>query len=174
MIKQQGGVVMYDYIIIEDWLDTDITEIEVNDINEFNESLGVKSEDTGAQWVDKKEFATIYNYMRRFNHSYNTISCELMITVEPIVDEKDEWENIIQEFGEVVHSSLRISDSIMRCGKQFHLLLPEVTEQNKLVIINRLRKNLQDNGVYYLVDINIDAMTIGPDVEYETWYNVAV
>ena len=165
---------MYDYIIIEEWLDTEVAEEAVDNLNDFNDSIRVDGEETGAQWVDKNEFAAIYNYMRRFNHSYKTISCELMITVNPLVDDKEEWEDIFQDFGDVVHGCLRKSDSIMRRANQFFLLLPDVTEQNKLVIINRIKSRLQDNGVYYMVDINMDAMTIGPDMEYETWYNVAV
>lgn len=167
---------MDNYIIIEEWNVSDVTRDVNMDLNEFNESIRVEGTESGAEWVDQTQFAAIYNYMKRFNNSYNAISCELMITVNPIMDDNDdvEFEDIMDEFGSEVHGCLRKSDSIMRKGNSFYLLLPEMTEQNKLVVINRIKSRLQDNGVYYLVDISIDAMMIGPEMEYATWNKVAV
>ena len=62
----------------------------------------------------------------------------------------------------------------MRRENDFYLLLPDLSEQNKLTVLSRIRRNLQKAGLYSAVDMSVDSIIIGPDREYETWYRVAV
>lgn len=72
----------------------------------------------------------------------------MRISLTAYVEEEEE-EDLILTFGQILHNSLRRSDIIMR-------------------------RNMQREGLYSSVDMNVDSMIIGPDREYETWFRVAV
>jgi len=151
----------------------DYAEKEAQDLAEFNETLQDPTTDNGAQWMAEEEFRTLYNFIRRFNHTYKSFACEMRISVTTFVEE-DQEEELLETFGKLLHNSLRRSDIIMRRANDFYLLLPDLSEQNKLSVLSRIRRNLQKAGLYSAVDMSVDSIIIGPDREYETWYRVAV
>ena len=146
------------------------------DLAEFNEALLDGDAEDGAQWVEQREFRTIYNYLRRFNRTYNYVACEMRFTVDLLLGDFDEneYEDVLRNFGLILHDSLRRSDIIMQNESSFYLLLPDLSEQDKLAVINRIRRNLKREGLYQVLLMRVDTMMIGPDREYETWYQVAV
>ena len=151
----------------------DFSENEDQSLEAFNERIQDQDMDGGAQWLEEEEFRTLYNYIRRFNHTYKSIACEMRISLTTYVEEEEE-EEVVLTFGEILHNSLRRSDIIMRRNNDYYLLLPDLTEQNKFKVLSRIRGNLQREGLYSSVDMNVDSMIIGPDREYETWFRVAV
>ncbi|MCR4847176.1 MAG: hypothetical protein K5865_10600 [Eubacterium sp.] len=100
----------------------------------------------------------------------------LMITVEPIVEEYDDEdrEHIFQECGTAISSSIRTRDFIVQEGNHFYLSLSELNNQNELEVVDRLRRRLVDAGMYFLANTVIDARIKGEDMKYKTWYKVAV
>jgi len=149
---------------------------EVQDLIEFNGALINERLDDGAQWLSEEEFVTVFNYMLRFNKTYKSRTCELRISVTPVMDDayQQESERILTEFGTILRNSLRRSDIIMQKENDFYLLLPDLSEQNKISVLGRIRRNLIKEGLYSIVKMRADAMMIEPDRMYETWYRVAI
>ena len=81
---------------------------------------------------------------------------------------------IEQDTGTILRNSLRRSDIIMQKENDFYLLLPDLSEQNKISVLGRIRRNLIKEGLYSIVKMRADAMMIEPDRMYETWYRVAI
>ena len=94
----------------------------------------------------------------------------------PVMDDayQQESERILTEFGTILRNSLRRSDIIMQKENDFYLLLPDLSEQNKISVLGRIRRNLMKEGLYPVIKMRADAMMIEPDRMYETWYRVAI
>ena len=114
------------------------------DLQEFNASLLDDVEQEGAQWVGLDEFRTVYKYMRKFNHTYKSVACEIRLTIDPVMDDAylQEKERILIQCGEIIRKSLRGSDIIMQNENQFYLLLSDLKEADKVSVLNRIRKPL--------------------------------
>ena len=149
---------------------------EEQDLVEFSGALINERPDDGAQWLSKEEFVTVFNYLLRFNKTYKSKTCELRISVTPVMDDayQQERERVLEEFGTILRTSLRRSDIIMQKENDFYLLLPDLSEQNKISVLGRIRRNLMKEGLYPVVKMRADAMMLEPDRMYETWYRVAI
>ncbi|MCR5292998.1 MAG: hypothetical protein K6E28_09020 [Eubacterium sp.] len=149
-------------------------DYEIQNLSSFNDAISDGALDNVALWIENDEFGILYNYLRRYNNTYKNLACEMRFTVT--VDDRyiDREELILSNFGIVLCNSLRKSDVITQHGNDFYILLPGLTEENKVSVLSRIRKNLQKENLYQFIEMSVDTMVIGPDAEYETWYRVAV
>ncbi len=164
-----------DFIIdISEYFDKKANKI--TSLKDFNKSIQDDDYSIGAQWVCRSEFKTIYNFTRKYIQTYKTYACEMMISFDPILDylSEDDWDVVLNEFGKIMQASLRKSDVMMLDGDNIYLLLPELSEQNKITVVNRLRNNLLSAGLYEVANIHIDSQIMGPEGEFMTWNKIAV
>ncbi len=149
--------------------------IDFLNLNTFNKSIQEKAE-AGAQMLDITEFRTIYNYMRRYINTYNSFACEMMISID--IDlmyiSQEERESIIKGVGELIRTALRKSDIMTPVSNSFVLLLPELTEQDKITVINRIKDRIFETELYNIVTMRVDSQVITPEVNFETWIRMAV
>ncbi len=159
-------MIFYDFGVVE----------EAPGLAAFNETLKDEAEGPGARMADELEFRTVYNYIRRYSSTFQTVACEMKMTITPVMDDvyNRDQEMIIEEFGRILHTSLRKSDTIMQKNNSFYMILPDMSDQNKMVVIDRIRKKMQLAGLYNVVIMSVDTLMIGPDMEQETWFKVAM
>ncbi len=149
---------------------------EYSNLDEFNKALQEDDPENGAKWIDFDEFKAVYNFTKRYIHSYKTFACEIMITFSPVDEEmeREEWETILSLCGGIVRQSLRKSDTLTMNENHLFLLLPELTESNKLGVVSRIRKNLLKHGMYDHIRLHLDSRMLGPDGDIVTWTGIAV
>ena len=139
----------------------------------FYEDINVKE---SAMWLDTEEYTIISNYLRKYIQTYDNPACEMMITLTPSEEEmsSDVFDKVIMESGTIIAGVLRKSDAITLMDNTFYLLLPEMNEQNIMVIVERIKRKFISTGLYDLEKIVIDSQMIGKDGEYTAWSKVAV
>ena len=161
---------------IYEYFNLDVETDGFNNLPEFDNAIQDNSPEDGAMWVSQSEFKTVYNFFKRYVHSYNEYACEMMISFDQNLDYiyADDAELIIHEFGRIIQQALRKSDVMTQNGRDFFLLLPELTEYDKVSVINRIKRKLQETGFYSLANIRIDSKMIGPTGDYLTCSRMAI
>ena len=150
--------------------------IDFLNLNTFNKSIQEEQVEAGAQLLDINEFKIIYNYMRRYINTYNKFGCEMMISfdIDLVYITQEERETIIKAIGEIIRSSLRKSDVLTNVGNSFVLLLPELTEQDKITVMNRIKDRIFETELYNIVTMRVNSQVITPEINFETWIRMAV
>ena len=161
---------------IYEYFNLDVETDGFNNLPEFDNAIHDNSPEDGAMWVSESEFKTVYNFFKRYIRSYNEYACEMMITFDQNLDYiyADDAELIIHEFGRIIQQALRRSDVMTQNGRSFFLLLPELTEYDKISVVNRIKRKLQETGFYSLANIRIDSKIMGPSGDYMTCSRMAI
>ncbi|MBQ8950508.1 MAG: diguanylate cyclase [Eubacterium sp.] len=158
-------------------------ELDASDVSEdmAEESAGTEKQMSdkparGAVWTDKSEYKMIYNYLTRYISTYNNSACEMVITIKPAAESLgyDEYEKLIKDSGNVIAGLFRHSDIIMRERESFRVLLAEMETKNIIIIVDRIKKGLQNAGLYMQEKIILDSRIIAADGEHDAWIKVAV
>ena len=77
------------------------------------------------------------------------------------------------ELEKVLYKSLRDNDIIRRRGNCFDIRLEGLSEAAKNAVVGRIMKNLKKEGLYPVVNLNVDASVL-EDKEEEARYRIAV
>ena len=158
----------------EDDFDEEETTVEGS---EKAEELEAKAKPArGAVWMEKAEYKTIYNYLTRYISTYHNSACEMIISIKPASDRMsyDEYETLLQNSGNVFAGLFRNSDIIMRERDAFHVLLAEMDTKNIIILVDRIKKGLQNAGLYMQEKIILDCKMLEADGAHDAWVKVAV
>ena len=130
----------------------------------------------GAVWTDQSKYKMIYDYLTRYISTYNNSACEMIISIKPAADSMayDEYEQLLTDSGNVIAGLFRNSDIIMRNGNAFHILLAEMETKNIIILVDRLKKGLQNAGLYMKEKIILDSKMLESDGTHDAWVKVAV
>jgi diguanylate cyclase (GGDEF)-like protein len=130
----------------------------------------------GAVWTDQSQYKMIYDYLTRYISTYNNSACEMIISIKPAADSMayDEYEQLLTDSGNVIAGLFRNSDIIMRNGNAFHILLAEMETKNIIILVDRLKKGLQNAGLYMKEKIILDSKMLESDGTHDAWVKVAV
>ncbi len=130
----------------------------------------------GAVWTDQSQYKMIYDYLTRYISTYNNSACEMIISIKPAADSMayDEYEKLLTDSGNVIAGLFRNSDIIMRNGNAFHILLAEMETKNIIILVDRLKKGLQNAGLYMKEKIILDSKMLESDGTHDAWVKVAV
>ena len=130
----------------------------------------------GAVWTDQSQYKMIYDYLTRYISTYNNSACEMIISIKPAADSMayDDYEQLLTDSGNVIAGLFRNSDIIMRNGNAFHILLAEMETKNIIILVDRLKKGLQNAGLYMKEKIILDSKMLESDGTHDAWVKVAV
>ena len=180
-VKLSMGAVMVpefgtDYTDLFQKADQAISELrkqDEHDIVFYDEGADMKE---GAVWVEKEEYESIHNYLRRYINTYNNPACEMTVNLSPVFEEMNvkEFRKIVYSSGKTISGLLRNSDIMMQEENSFKLLLAEMSRENIIKIVDRIRRGLKKAGLYDYEIITIDTIMLGTDGEYCKWDKVAV
>ena len=100
----------------------------------------------------------------------------MIISIKPAADSMayDEYEKLLTDSGNVIAGLFRNSDIIMRNGNAFHILLAEMETKNIIILVDRLKKGLQNAGLYMKEKIILDSKMLESDGTHDAWVKVAV
>jgi len=145
-------------------------------VEESVEEVTVDAEPArGAVWTDKSEYKMIYNYLTRYISTYNNSACEMIISIKAADSMPyEEYEKLLKDSGNVIAGLFRNSDIIMREGNAFHILLAEMETKNIIILVDRLKKGLQNAGLYMKEKIILDSKMLESDGAHDAWVKVAV
>lgn len=110
--------------------------------DEFKRIIKITSErngGNGAMVLGIESFANVYHFVMRFIKRYNQDVIRMLLVLEPESEDTALDEEVIFSFEEILVSTLRRSDIIMRNRfNQFFLLLPTIDESNPKRVIERI------------------------------------
>ena len=78
-----------------------------------------------------------------------------------------------EEFENILRKTLRDNDIILRKDNCYYLKLNGLTEEGKNRVVSRIIKNLEKEGLYSSLNLNVDASVLEEERE-EGWYRIAV
>ena len=114
--------------------------------------------------------------MNNYCDTYQSVACELTLSFEPAGEsvDYDDFENAYRKAEEVVLRALRKSDVMTVTGNKIRVLLPEITMQNTIVVINRIKGRLRIKRLDDAVAINVTSQMLGPEREYPVWLKAVI
>ncbi len=62
----------------------------------------------------------------------------------------------------------------MRRGNCFYIRLSGLSEEGKRAVVGRIMKNLEKEGLYSRLNLDVDASVLAEEDPAETWYPIAV
>ena len=130
----------------------------------------------GAMNVDYDRYKTLREFLNNYCDTYQSVACELTLSFEPAGEsvDYDDFENAYRKAEEVVLRALRKSDVMTVTGNKIRVLLPEITMQNTIVVINRIKGRLRIKRLDDAVAINVTSQMLGPEREYPVWLKAVI
>ena len=130
----------------------------------------------GAMNVDYDTYKVVREYMNNFCDTYQSVACELILSFEPTDEDVDydDFEKAYRKAEDVVMKALRKSDVMTVTGNKIRALLPEITMQNTIVVINRIKGRLKIKRLDDVVSINVTSQMLGPEREYPVWMKAVI
>jgi len=119
----------------------------------------------GAMWVEESYYKTVHKFLNNYIQTYKNPACELTITLSLLDDTlpMKEYDRLLDTMGGAVKLSLRKSDVMTRRGDKIFILLPEMTQQHTISVVNRIKNRLYSMGIEEKIKINVDSQMIGPE-----------
>ncbi|SEQ73785.1 diguanylate cyclase (GGDEF) domain-containing protein [Lachnospiraceae bacterium NE2001] len=143
----------------------------------FYDFSDVKADsDDGAMWLSAEEYNTVHRFLENYIHTYKNPACELVISFSELDEDLSqmEFDRILESMSGAVKMTLRKSDVMMKRGDKLFLLLPEITQQHTISVVNRLKNRLYSLGLDDTVGMHIDSHMIGPEREYPVWLKAVI
>ncbi|MCR5595444.1 MAG: response regulator [Lachnospiraceae bacterium] len=111
------------------------------DLKTLSKMLEERSIPQSVMWMGREAFGNVYRYMMRYLERYDISAYKVLFTLchkdKDITDEQRE--EVADSFREVIQTTLRNSDIMVRIGiDQFFLLLPELNPEHIDRVINRM------------------------------------
>ena len=130
----------------------------------------------GAMNVDYDHYKTLREYINNYCDTYQSVSCELILSFEPASEtvDYDDFEIAYRKAEDVVLKALRKSDVMTVTGNKIRVLLSEITMQNTIVVINRIKGRLRIKKLDDAVSINVTSQMLGPEREYPVWLKAVI
>ena len=101
---------------------------------------------SGAMWLGLDSITWIYRYLLRHMERYKESVIKMIFQVRVEGEDKPLAETVAL-FGEVLQKTLRRSDILFQCKKdQFFLLLPELSEENIQILVDRIMRKWESTG----------------------------
>ena len=116
----------------------------------------------GAMNVDYDHYKTLREYINNY--------CD---PASETVD-YDDFEIAYRKAEDVVLKALRKSDVMTVTGNKIRVLLSEITMQNTIVVINRIKGRLRIKKLDDAVSINVTSQMLGPEREYPVWLKAVI
>ncbi|MBQ7564412.1 MAG: diguanylate cyclase [Lachnospiraceae bacterium] len=140
-IKQNGkhGYAIYNPLMNVEFSGTEALNKELKRMTRVIEERG---EAGSAMWLGQDAFAWIYRFLLRFMKRHNGLAMKLLFSLST----KDPGANLefaeaVNHFGEILLKMLRKSDIVMQSKpNQFFLLLPDLSEKDAPIVLNRINK----------------------------------
>lgn len=130
----------------------------------------------GAMMVDHEHYVTIREFFSKYVSTYKAPACEFTFFFTA-KDETLSYESLcklVESYGVIMGKALRKSDVVTVKERRISILLPELTQQNMFVVVNRIEEKMIDSGCRTIVNINFDSKMIGPDGELPLCLEMAI
>ena len=100
-----------------------------------------------AFWLGQDAFGNVYRFMMRYIQSYHGTAYKALFTLNPKINMRmAEFAAVAEQFGHILNCSLRKSDVMMQYRtNQFFLLLPEITDKDINSVIDRIKRQWEQN-----------------------------
>ncbi|MBO6215478.1 MAG: diguanylate cyclase, partial [Lachnospiraceae bacterium] len=118
--------------------------------------IGERGGAGGALWTNLESFTWIYRFLLRFMKRYKGTAVKLLFVLTPLeeCDEETFTEGLVI-FGGILQEKLRGNDIITQTKPyQFFLLLPGTTEDNILIIMDRIMEDWEHSGYNRMINID--------------------
>lgn len=115
-------------------------ESAMPDIRGISDILGERSIPDVALQLDKDSFAPVYRYIIRYIIRHHITACKVLFTLMPGEGvEAEEYNDLLDEFGNHIRESLRKSDILMRNRKnQYFVFLTDIREDSTEKVIHHI------------------------------------
>ena len=173
MVPEQGT----NYEDLFDKADRALDNSNVNNNVVFYDFSDVKPDSKdGAMWVDNTQYNTVHKFLDNYIQTYKNPACELMISLKAKDDSLPgkEYDRLLDIMGGAVKMALRKSDVMTRKGSMLYILLPEMTQQHTISVVNRIKNRLYSMDIEDTISISIDSQMIGPEREYPAWLKAVI
>ncbi|MBR1861329.1 MAG: response regulator [Lachnospiraceae bacterium] len=160
--KGKHGYVLYkeDLGIREE---EDTTIVDLKTLSKLLEERNVSQ---SVMWMGREAFGNVYRYMMRYLDRYDISAYKVLFTINIKEDklQKDIGEKIATAFREIIQTTLRNSDVMVRVGMdQFFLLLPEMNPEHIERVLNRMKLAWRKSSYYEITELEIEYDRIGGD-----------
>ena len=121
--------------------DQEHQEENADDLSRLSQILEERGEANKTFFLGQEAFMNVYRFMLRYIYSYQRIAHKVLFTLKSVNTEfqGSALTEIYDEFGEILKHNLRKSDFMMQSKpNQFFVLLPELEEQHRDIVLNRI------------------------------------
>ena len=165
-VKQNGKHGYGIYAVEQEAEDSAATPEE--EMDRLSKVLQERNVSDRALWLGQDAFASVYRFLVRFVTRYEGVAHKILFTLTPKdpTMSAEEFENVVQAFGEALSKHLRKSDLMMQSKKnQFFLLLPELDRDYVELVVSRVIQSFEQEGYHDVVDIRHVAAFLQDDAE---------
>ncbi|MBR4513869.1 MAG: diguanylate cyclase [Lachnospiraceae bacterium] len=121
----------------------------LDSLSRLSQIMDERGEANSMLCLSQEAFISVYRFMHRYLQRYNRVAHKALFTIIPKHAEYlgSNLNGMYDAFGEMLKKHLRISDFMMRNKpNQFFVFLPELMEQDRDTVINRVLKGWKDLG----------------------------
>jgi len=144
------------------------TVASIDELRRISQVLEERNITNAALWLEKDSFGVVYRFMLRYLRSYHGKAYRALVTVlkKDETMSEEEFENMAEEFGNVINHALRKSDIMMQNRtNQYFLLLPELSEEFAESVFARIRNTWKETDHYDRTTIRFDAEKVNVEEE---------
>lgn len=73
----------------------------------------------------------------------------------------------------ILYKTLRDNDIIMQRGNCFYIRLAGLSEEGKQAVVDRILRNLEREGLYSRLNLDVDASMLEEENDFVPWYPIA-